>query len=86
MSFPESLQPYYLDVYKSSYGQNKWLLSCSPENCLDENLLVTREEICTYSVKENLTCYHLKAMLLRTLIRMHSSHHIILYMSLYMHP
>ena len=33
--------------------------------------LVTREEICTYSVKENITCYHLKAMLLRTLRRMH---------------
>ena len=33
-------------------------------------VLVTREEICTYSVKENITCYHLKAMLLRTLRRM----------------
>ena len=33
--------------------------------------LVTREEICTYSVKENVTCYHLNAMLLRTLMRMH---------------
>ena len=33
--------------------------------------LVTREEICTYSVKENVTCYHLKAMLLRTVRRMH---------------
>ena len=33
--------------------------------------LVTREEICTYSIKENVTCYNLKAMLLRTLRRMH---------------
>ena len=33
--------------------------------------LITREEIYTYSVKENLSCYHLNAMLLRTLIRMH---------------
>jgi len=33
--------------------------------------LVTREEICTYSVKENVTCYHINAMLLRTLRRMH---------------
>ena len=33
--------------------------------------LVTREEICTYSIKENVTCYYLKAMLLRTLRRMH---------------
>ena len=33
--------------------------------------LVTREEICTYSVKENVTCYHLKAILLRTLRRIH---------------
>ena len=33
--------------------------------------LVIREEICTYSLKENVTCYHLKAMLLRTLRRMH---------------
>ena len=33
--------------------------------------LVTREEICAYSVKENITCYHLKAMPLRTLRRMH---------------
>ena len=32
--------------------------------------LVTTEEICTYSVK-NVTYYHLKAMLLRTLRRMH---------------
>ena len=37
--FPESPQPYYLDVYNSIYGQNKWLLSCSPENWLDEYLL-----------------------------------------------
>ena len=29
------------------------------------------EEIYTYSVKENLSCYHLNAMLLRTLMRMH---------------
>ena len=42
---------------------------------------VTREEICTYSVKENVTCYHLNAILLKTLMQMHSSHHIILYMS-----
>ena len=34
-------------------------------------VLVTREEICTYSVKENVTCYHLKAILLRTLRRIH---------------
>ena len=33
--------------------------------------LVTREEICTYSIKENVTCYDLKAMLLRTLRMMH---------------
>ena len=33
--------------------------------------LVTREEIYTCSVKENLSCYHLNAMLLRTLMRMH---------------
>ena len=39
--------------------------------------LVTREEICTYSVKENVTCYHLNAMLPRTIMRMHSSYHII---------
>ena len=32
--------------------------------------LFTIEEIGTYSVKENVTCYHLKAMLLRTLRRM----------------
>ena len=37
---------------------------------------VTREEICTYSIK-NVTYYHLNAMLLRTLMRMHSSYHII---------
>ena len=29
------------------------------------------EEIYTYSVKENLSCYLLNAMLLRTLMRMH---------------
>ena len=29
-------------------------------------------------------CYHFNAMLLKTLMRMHSSHHIILYMSSYM--
>ena len=41
--------------------------------------LVTREEICTYSVKENVTCYHLNAMLLKTPMRMHFiiTHHII---------
>ena len=33
--------------------------------------LVTREEICTYSAKENITCCHHKAMLLRTLRMMH---------------
>ena len=33
--------------------------------------LISREEICTYSVKEILSCYHLNTMLLRTLIRMH---------------
>ena len=33
--------------------------------------LITREEIYTYSIKENLSCYHLNAMLLRTLMRMH---------------
>ena len=33
--------------------------------------LITREEIYTYSVKENLSCSHLNAMLLRTLMRMH---------------
>ena len=33
--------------------------------------LVTREKMCTYLVKENVTCYHFKAMLLRTLRRMH---------------
>ena len=32
--------------------------------------LITTEEIYTYSVKENLSCYHLNAMLLRTLMRM----------------
>ena len=58
-------------MYNSSYGQNKWLLSCSPENCLDENLFNYYREIYTYSVKENLSCYHLNAMLLRTLMRMH---------------
>ena len=41
--------------------------------------LVTREEIYTYLVKENLSCYHLNAMLLRTLMRMHfiTPYHII---------
>ena len=38
ISFLECPQPYYFDVYNSSYGQNKWLLSCSLENCLDEKL------------------------------------------------
>jgi len=33
--------------------------------------LITREEIYTYSIKENLSCYHLNAMLLKTLMRMH---------------
>ena len=34
-------------MYNSSYGQNKWLLSCS------------RKEICTYLVKLDATCYYL---------------------------
>ena len=33
--------------------------------------LISREEIYTKSVKEKLSCYHLNAMLLRTLMRMH---------------
>ena len=33
--------------------------------------LITREEICTYSVKENLSCYHFNTLLLRTLMSMH---------------
>ena len=41
--------------------------------------LVTREEICTYSVKEDVSCYHLNTMLLKTPMRMHFiiPHHII---------
>ena len=41
--------------------------------------LITREEIYAYSVKENLSCYHLNAMLLRTLMRIHfiTPYHII---------
>ena len=31
----------------------------------------TREEICTYSVKEHLSCYHFNTLLLRALISMH---------------
>ena len=39
--------------------------------------LITREEICTYSVKENLSCYHFNTLLLRTLMGIHFiiSHH-----------
>ena len=33
--------------------------------------LVIRKEICTYSVKENLSCYHFNTLLLRTLMSMH---------------
>ena len=33
--------------------------------------LITKEEICTYSVKENLSCYHFNILLLRTLMSMH---------------
>ena len=44
--------------------------------------LVTRDEICSYSVKENVTCYHLKGILLRTLRR---THFITLYPMLLVH-
>ena len=54
------------------------MLSCCPENDLHECLLVIRKEICTYSVKCNATCYYFNTKLLKTLGRMHSSHHIIL--------
>ena len=48
--------------------------------------LITREEIYIYSVKK-LSCYHLNAMLLRTLIRMHfitpyNIIHVIIYASM----
>ena len=33
--------------------------------------LITREEICTYSVEENLSCYDFNTLLLRTLMSMH---------------
>ena len=33
--------------------------------------LITREDICPYSVKENLSCYHFNTLLLRTLMSMH---------------
>ena len=41
--------------------------------------LVTGEEICNYSVKYDVTCYHLNTMLLKTPMRMHFiiPHHII---------
>ena len=46
--------------------------------------LITRKEICTYSVKENLSGYHLNVLLLRTLMRMHfiTPHHI-MHVSIY---
>ena len=36
-----------------------------------EICLITREVICTYSVKENLSCYNFNTLLLRTLMGMH---------------
>ena len=44
MSFPESLQPYYFDVYNSSYDQNNWLMSCSLENKLHKYLFELLEK------------------------------------------
>ena len=36
-----------------------------------EICLITRVEICTYPVKENLSCHHFNTLLLRTLMSMH---------------
>ena len=42
--FLEYPQPYYFDVYNSSYEQNKWLLSCSLENDLHKCLFKLLEK------------------------------------------
>ena len=85
MIFPKCSQPYFFDVYNSSYGQNMCLLSCSPEKCLDEKLFSYYRRDMHLLSKRKCDLLPLNAMLLKTLMRMHSSHHAILYMSSYMH-
>ena len=57
-----------LQVLSLSLMMNNYILGC-------QNLVsvcsYTREEICTYSVKEHLSCYHFNTLLLRTLMSMH---------------
>ena len=58
-------------MYNSNYDQNKWLMSCSPEECLDEKLFSYLRRDMHLLSKRKCDLLSLNAMLLKTLMRMH---------------